>query len=222
MRPNQTLPECHPTGVRLSQAYVAAKWGFLVRWVEDTGRDGVAGLENLQRQVPEIGPRHLHSSLGTLLTPEARRSIVPALMRPGARVRDVATACAEAAKAMWVAFHLMRPDNPNVSEHVRMLPRARFPRLCLCKTNRVVTRVTRLSAMCIFYERQEHAATRCSDPPRPSHRERPGCDADMGRCPSAEGPVGGRRGLGAYGERSLAQLARSPATCPLLEPPGVR
>ena len=85
-----------------------------MRWVEDTGRDGVAALRNLEAQEPDIGPHSLRAALRTLLTAEARRSIVPALRRPGVTLDDVTAACADAAKDMWVAFH-WSPSNPLLS-----------------------------------------------------------------------------------------------------------
>ena len=98
------------------------KWNWMARWVEVTGAEGVRALQNLEvdnrARVTVDGLRPL---LQQLLTPDARRAVLPAMLAARVKLPDLQKAAAAAAKEMWVAWH-WSAENPKIHETIRVPP----------------------------------------------------------------------------------------------------
>ena len=93
-------------------------------FVEETGEQGVMGLQNLHNTLATAGktllPYHLRP-LRKLLTPASRHAIVPTLLAAGATPQDLLEKVKEIAAAMWLEW-VWRPENPHIHPDNRMHP----------------------------------------------------------------------------------------------------
>ena len=90
--------------------------------MEENPDQAVRALANLQAtyaaQKRELVPTHLRN-LRSLLTPEARRAILPTILAPGADHHDLDDAIKGAVHEMWVGWTWC-PENPHLAEGIGM------------------------------------------------------------------------------------------------------
>ena len=105
-----------------SQEAVTKEFGPLQEFLEETREAGHAALVNLHNSMASSGKKllsyHLRPLRG-LLTPTARRAIIPHLTVHGVGPHHLAAACNAAVKDMWVEW-TWHADNPWIHPQIRM------------------------------------------------------------------------------------------------------
>ena len=92
--------------------------------MEDTGDQGVQGIRNLERSM-EVSHQVLRELRG-LLTPAARRDVLPRMLDKNVTRKSFEEAIRDAQKVMWVNFHWTK-ENPNINPACRMRVLPPFP-----------------------------------------------------------------------------------------------
>ena len=92
--------------------------------MEDTGDQGVQGIRNLERSM-EVSHQVLRELRG-LLTPAARRDVLPQMLDKNVTRKSFEEAIRDAQKVMWVNFHWTK-ENPNINPACRMRVLPPFP-----------------------------------------------------------------------------------------------
>ena len=96
-------------------------WGHLLRFVEENGAAAVTGLRALEDRGEQVTLGGLRRSLRPLLTPEARRKLLPYLLSSSATMRSLDAASLRVQKEMWLTWH-WAPYNKYLHKEIRMLP----------------------------------------------------------------------------------------------------
>lgn len=110
------------------QDTVTKEMGPLARFVEEVGEEAISCIKNLEASKRDISAYHFRM-LRLLLTPAARRNLVPEMLRPGVKLAEVEAVAKRLAVYTWVSFHWSAENNlihPDVGMHHPPLSQAVF------------------------------------------------------------------------------------------------